>query len=60
MNIHFLTRNHIAHSTNFTQLWLVVSCGARELQVFLENATRNAVNTSRGAVVEQASKGLIL
>ena len=32
---HFLTRNHIAHSTNFTQLVdLVVSCGARELQVF--------------------------
>ena len=30
---HFLTRHHIAHSTNFTQLVdLVVSCGARELQ----------------------------
>ena len=38
-------------STNFTQLVdLVVSCGARELQVFVENASRNAVNTSRGAV----------
>ena len=34
---HFLTRHHIAHSINFTQLvYLVVSCGARELQVFLE------------------------
>jgi len=50
---HFLTRNHIAHSTNFTQLVdLVVSCGARELQVFLENASRNAVYTSRGTVVD--------
>ena len=34
---HLLTRHHIAHSTNFTQLVdLVVSCGARELQVFVE------------------------
>ena len=34
---HFLTRHHIAYSTNFTQLVdLVVSCGARELQVFLK------------------------
>ena len=50
---HFLTRNHIAHSTNFTQLVdLIVSCGARELQVFLENASRNAMYTSRGAVVD--------
>ena len=38
---HFLTRHHIAHSTNFTQLVdLVVSCGARELQVFVENVSR--------------------
>ena len=50
---HFLTRHHIAHSTNFTQLVdLVVSCGAKELQVFLENASRNAMYTSRGAVVD--------
>ena len=43
---HFLTRHHIAHSTNFMQLVdLVVSCGARELQVF-ENVSRNAVYTS--------------
>ena len=50
---HFLTRHHIAHSTNFTQLVdLVVSCGVRELQVFIENAPRNAVYTSRGAVVD--------
>lgn len=50
---HFLARNHIAHSTNFTQLVdLVVSCGAKELQVFVENASRNAAYTSRGAVVD--------
>ena len=50
---HFLTRHHIAHSTNFTELVdLVVSCGARELQVFLENAPKNAVYISRGAVVD--------
>ena len=38
---HFLTRHHISHSTTFT-----VSCGARELEVFFENASRNAVYTS--------------
>ena len=27
-----------------------MSCGARELQVFTKNASRNAVYTSRGAV----------
>ena len=50
---HFFTRHHIAHSANFTQLVdLVVSCGARELQVFVENASRNAIYTSQGAVVD--------
>ena len=50
---HFLTRHYIPHSSNFIQLVdLVVSCGARELQVFFENASRNAVYTSRGAVVD--------
>ena len=50
---HFLTRRHIAHSTNFTQLDdLVVSCGARELPVFLDNASKNAMYTSRTAVVD--------
>ena len=34
---HFLTGHHTAHSTNISQLVdLVVSCGARELQVFVE------------------------
>ena len=51
--IHFLTRHHIAHSTNSTQIVdLVVSRGARELPVFVENASRNAVYTSREAVVD--------
>ena len=48
-----LTWHYIAHSTNFTQLVdLVVSWGTRELQVFVENASWNAVYTSRGAVVD--------
>ena len=38
---HFLTRHHIAHSTNFTNLVdLVVSCGARELQVFFRHCLK--------------------
>ena len=50
---HFLTRHHIAHSTNFTELVdLVVSCSGRELQVFLENAPKNALYISRGVVVD--------
>ena len=50
---HFHTRHHIAHSTNSTQLVdLVVSCGTRGLQVFVENASWNAVYTSSGAVVD--------
>lgn len=37
---HFLTCQHIAHSTNFTQLVdLVVSCGAKDLQMFIESAS---------------------
>ena len=47
---HFLTRHRIAHSTNFTQLVdLVLSCGARELQVFIENALKKCnIHFSRG------------
>ena len=44
---HFLTQLQIAHSTNFTLLVdLVVSSDARELPVFVENASRNAVYNS--------------
>ena len=50
---HFLIQHHSAHSTNFTRLVdLVLSCGARELQVFVENVSRNAVYTSQGAVAD--------
>ena len=41
---YFLTRHHLYH--------LVVCCGARELLFFVENASRNAVYISQGAVVE--------
>lgn len=50
---HFLTRQHIPHSTNFDKfIDLVVSCHAQDLKVFLEKAARNAVYTSRIAVTE--------
>jgi hypothetical protein len=50
---HFLTQQHIAHSTNFEKLVnLVVSCGGQDLKIFLDSAARNAVYTSRAAVVE--------
>ena len=47
---HFLTRHHIAHHTQLVDL--AVSFVARVLQVFVENASRNTVYTSRGAVVD--------
>ena len=50
---HFPTKQHIAHSSTFEHLIdLVVACGGQDLKVFIENAARNAVYTSRGAVVE--------
>ena len=51
---HFLTWYQIfAHSINFTQLVdFVMFCGARELQFFIENTSRNAVYTSRGGKVD--------
>lgn len=50
---HLLVRHHIAHSTNFNNIIeLVVSCGAMELQIFIETTSKNVVYTSRGAVVE--------
>ena len=50
---HYLAQQHIAHSTNFEKLVnLVVSCGGQDLKTFLESAGRNAVYTSRMAVVE--------
>ena len=50
---HFLTRQHIAHSTNFSKLVdLILSCGAQDLKVFTDNAAKNATYTSRAAVVD--------
>ena len=50
---HFLTCQHITHSTNFTQLVdLVVSYGAQDLQIFVENTAKNAVYTSCAPVVD--------
>ena len=50
---HFLTLHHIAHTTNFSLLVdLVVSCGGRGLQVFLDNAPKNAAYTSHKAVTD--------
>lgn len=50
---HFLVRHLIVHSANFTDFVdLVVSCGVRELQTFIETASKDAVYTSIGTVVE--------
>ena len=47
---HFLARHHIVHSTNFTQLVdLVMPCGAGELQIFVENASRLQVHGNSGS-----------
>ena len=50
---HFLARQHIAHTTNFSKLVdLVVSCGGEDLKYFMEKTGRNAMYTSHVAVVE--------
>ena len=50
---HFLVCQHIPHTTNFDKLVdLVVSCGGKDLKLFLENAGKNATYTSHIAVVE--------
>ena len=44
---------HIAHTTNFDRLVeLVLSCGGKTLQTFLDRARENATHTSKIAVVE--------
>ena len=50
----FLTNEHVAHSTSkFEKLVdVVVRCGSQHLKQILETAPRNAVYTSRVAVVE--------
>ena len=50
---HFLTRQHIAHTTNFSTLVdLVVSCGGEDLKYFMKKTGKNATYTSHIAVVE--------
>ena len=50
---HFLARQHIAHTTNFSTLVdLVVSCGSEHLKYFMEKMGKNAMYTSHTAVVE--------
>ena len=54
---HFLPHHNIDHSTNFTELVdLVASCGVREMQVFIENAARNAVYTGVFDFIEYGLK----
>ena len=51
--IHFLARQHIAHTTNFSKLVdLVVSYGGEDLKYFMEKTGKNATYTSHIAVVE--------
>ena len=50
---HFLTRQHIPHTTNFDKLVdLVVACGGENLKHYLENAGKNTMYTSHIPVVE--------
>ena len=50
---HFITKEHVAHSTKFEKLVdVVVRCGSQQLKQYLETAPRNATYTSRVAVVE--------
>ena len=50
---HFLARQHIAHTTNFSKLIdLVVSCGGEDLKYFMEKTGKNVTYTSHIAVVE--------
>ena len=50
---HFLARQHIAHTTNFSKLVdLVVSCGGEDLKYFMVKTGKNATYTSHIAIVE--------
>ena len=49
---HFLTKEHVAHSTKFEKLVdVVVRCGSQQLKQYLEIAPRNATYTSTVAVM---------
>ena len=47
-----LARHHIAHTTNFSELVDLVSCGGEDLRLFIERAGRNATYTSKDAVID--------
>ena len=47
---HFLAHHCIPHTINFDEL--IVSCGAEDLNRFLERAEKNATYASKIAVVE--------
>ena len=50
---HFLAHQHIAHTTDFSDLVdLVVSCGGENLRYFPEKAGKNATYTSKDAAVD--------
>ena len=50
---HFLCKQHIPHTTNFNKLInLIVSCGGKYLEEFVQRAARNASYTSSDAVTD--------
>ena len=49
---HFLTRCHIAHTTNFEELvHLIESCGSEHLKAFSESSGKNATYRSKDSVL---------
>ena len=44
---HFLTKEHVAHSTKFEVGRCGVRCSSQQLKQYLETAPRNATYTSR-------------
>ena len=55
---HFLTCQHIPHTTNFDRIVnLVISCGGEDLKHFLETTGRIALYTSHVAVVDFVEDG---
>jgi hypothetical protein len=50
---HFLCKQHIPHTTNFDKLInLIVSCGGKDLDEFVRQASKNASYTSSDAVTD--------
>ena len=58
---HFLTKEHIAHSTKFEKLVdVVVRCGSQQLKQYLETAPRNATYLDEGPVFRHVSRNTLL